>query len=311
MNAFFMNLGTVAMQVFILFLLMTVGFSTGKFGIFNDSTAKRLSDFCLKFATPAVIIKSFIRAYNPADAKNLLFSLLAAVICHIICIAVATAMFRGKDLKKRSLLRCSAVLSNAGFMAMPLQAALLGSDGTFYGAAYVIVLTLFIWTYALVEMSAGSEKMNLKKIIINPGVIAVLIGLPIFLLSVKLPEPISATINHVANLNTPLPMIVVGYYLSKTSLKKVFQNRATYAVMAARLLISPLLCLGVLYLLRFSGTMLTSTVIAASAPVAVACTMFAAKFGNDTELSANMVSVSTLFSIATMPVVVALAQTLA
>ena len=311
MNVFFMNLGTVATQVFILFLLMMVGFFTGKFNIFDDSTAKILSDFCLKFATPAVIIKSFIREYNPADAKNLLIAVLAAVICHIICIATATAMFRGKNVKERSLLRCSAVLSNAGFMAMPLQAALLGNDGTFYGAAYVIVLTLFIWTYALIVMSAGSEKMNFKKIIINPGVIAVLVGLPIFLFSVKLPEPISATVNHIANLNTPVPMIVVGYYLSKTSLKKVFLSKVTYAVMAARLLIAPLICLGVLYILQISGTILVSTVIAASAPVAVACTMFSAKFGNDTELSANMVSVSTLFSIVTMPLIVALAQTVA
>lgn len=311
MHAFLINLTTVAGQVFILFLLMAIGFATGKAKLFNDAAIKCVADFCLMFATPAVIIKSFMRKFEPSMAKTLLLALLGAAICHVVGITVGKIFFRCGDNKQRKMLQNSTMLSNAGFMALPLQTALLGSDGSFYGAAYVIMLTIVLWTYSYTDMSMGKEKMNIKKIILNPGIIAVIIGTPIFVLSLSLPEPIAATVNHIANLNTPLPMIVVGYYLSNTSFKKVFSNARGLLCVFARLLIVPLICLLLLYLLGFRGSMYISTVIAASAPIAVAVTMFSARFDGYTELSANMVSVSTLFAVFTMPLVVALAQTLA
>ena len=65
---FIANLLTVAEQVFILFLLILVGFICGKAKILGDGTVKQLSTFCLYFATPAVIVKSFIREFaNKVD----------------------------------------------------------------------------------------------------------------------------------------------------------------------------------------------------------------------------------------------------
>ena len=78
-----------------------------------------------------------------------------------------------------------------------------------------------------------------------------------------------------------------------------------------KIVIVPLLCLGILRLLGFTQDLLVSTIISISAPVAVGVTMFTAKYGCETELSASMVSISTLLSIITMPIIVALAQTIA
>ncbi len=308
---FINNLLTVAEQVFILFLLMLVGFISNKTKILNDETVKKMSTFCLYFATPAVIIKSFIMDFDSRIAISLLLALLAGVICHIIGIFIATVAFRKGTPQQIAVSRNSVVLSNAGFMALPLQAALLGDSGVFYGTAYATVLTVVLWTYCFTTMSCGTEKMNFRKILFNPGIIAVIIGVPLFLFSVKPPEIVTTTLVHLGNLNTPLPMIIVGYYLADTSIKKVFTKRSNYLVIATRLIIVPLVCLAALYILGYSGTMLISMIIAASAPIAVAVTMFAARFDGDTENSANVVSVSTLLSIITMPLVVALAQTLA
>lgn len=310
MDAFFQNLFTVAEQVFILFLLIALGYIVGKTRIFDEHAAKVLGDFCLKFATPAVIIKSFMMEFDPKKAKLLLLALIAAVICHIISIIAANLIFRDNDPKKRALYRCSAVLCNAGFMALPLQEALLGSEGAFYGSAYVIVMSVFLWTYGYSTMGVGKEKMNIKKIILNPGIIAVLIGLPIFIFSIKLPSPIVTAVNHIANLNTPLPMVVVGFYLSCASIKVVAKNPRCFISIFARLVIVPIASIIVLKLLGYGGTMFVSTIVSSCAPIAVAVTMFASSFGGDSELSANTVSISTLLSIITMPIIVALAQTL-
>lgn len=307
---FFSNLLTVTEQVFILFLLMTLGFICGKTKLFNDEFVKIIADFCLKFATPCVIIKSFLRPFEKEMAIGLLIAIFMAVFCHIVGIVISNIVFRGKTAEK-VLYRNTALLSNAGFMGLPLQAALLGNEGTFYGAAYATILTLFLWTYAYTTMSLGEVKMNFKKIILNPGVIGVLISIPLFVFSVELPQVITTTVNHVANLNTPLPMIAVGYYISNIEFKTMFRNVKEYVAMGLKLIVVPIVSLILLHLFGFGGVKYVATIIAASAPCAVAVTMFAAKFGNDTKASAKMVAVSTLFSIITMPLIVALAQTIA
>ena len=74
------NLLTVAEQVLILFLLIFVGYICGKTKILGSGTVKQLSTFCLYFATPSVIVKSFIREFDPDTAKSLLFATIAAAL---------------------------------------------------------------------------------------------------------------------------------------------------------------------------------------------------------------------------------------
>ncbi len=311
MNDFLNNLLGVAGQVLILFILVCLGFICGKVKVLNDTAVKVISDLCLMFATPAVIINSFIRPFNETEAFNYLLAAIAAVICHGIGILCGHLIFHTKDIKRKAVMRGASMLSNAGFMGLPLQLALLGTIGAFYASAYATVLTIFLWTYGVYAMSYGKDKLNLKKILLNPGIIAVLIGVPLFILPIEVPDIIKTAVTHVSNLNTPLPMIVIGYYLSKISFKSIFSKKAGLEGIAVSLLLVPLISLFVLYVLGFRGDLFTSSVISISAPVAVAVTMFTVKYDGDIELSTNIVSISTLFSIITMPIIVALAQTIA
>lgn len=326
MALFFENFLNVSTQVLILFLLMAVGFVCGKTKIINSETAKHISDFCLKFTTPCVIIRSFLSSkLNPnASVNGLFWGLFAAIICHIIAVLFAQLVFRDKNPDRKALFRSSASLSNAGFMGMPLQAALLGSIGEFYGATFIVVMSFTLWTYGFVTMSSGTEKMSLKKAIINPAVIAIIIGLPLFLF---LPnsfvsntdgffyKTIYTTISHIANCNTPIPMIIVGYYLSQSRILDSLKDAKCMLSIFSKLVIIPFICIAVLYGsiklgLPVDANIFRASIISISTPIAVAVTMFAAKFDGETALGANMASVSTLLSIITMPIIVATAMTL-
>ena len=81
--------------------------------------------------------------------------------------------------------------------------------------------------------------------------------------------------------------------------------------MAMRLVAYPLILLGVLYLFGVRGNVLTVLVIGASAPVGATTTIFSAKFNRDTELSVRLVSLSTVLSMITMPIIVGLTQMIA
>ena len=160
-------------------------------------------------------------------------------------------------------------------------------------------------------MSGSRQNLSPRKLILNPGVLSLAIGLMLFLARITLPTVLASPMGHLAALNTPLPMLIIGFYLADTDLKAALRDWRSYAAIGLRLLVVPLTALGILYLCGVRGTLLVSMIIAASAPVAASTTMFATKYDCDTGLSVNLVSLSTLLSLITMPLIVALAQVIA
>ena len=302
------NFLTVAEQVAVLFLLIGTGAVFGKAKLINDVSVRSLADIALYLATPCVIVRSFQREISAEIFEGLMIALLAAVGIHLLGILIAHLCLRNKEDNKRAVMRFAAVFSNAGYMALPLQQAILGDDAVLFGAAYVAVFNLFMWTYGVWVMGPKGQRLSLKKALINPGVIAVAVGLVVLLGGIKLPTIISAPIDHLANLNTPIPMLVIGYYLSQADVKAALRDRSVYLTMAMRLLLMPVLTFGIMYLLGVRGVVLVSSVVAASAPAATATTMFAAKYNRDPLSSVNVVVLSTLLSIVTMPLIVGAAK---
>ena len=151
---------------------------------------------------------------------------------------------------------------------------------------------------------------NRVKMIVNPGTVGLALGAPLFFCSVRLPDVIGAPVHHMANLNTPLAMIVIGYCLAGARFGRVLRMGSVYVATAIRLVLCPLLVIAALYPLRASldRNLMLAMVIAASAPVAAMVSMFATKYRRDVDVSVAVVSGSTLLSVLTMPVVIALAM---
>ncbi|MBR2667110.1 MAG: AEC family transporter [Oscillospiraceae bacterium] len=305
------NLFTVGQQVVILFILIAVGVLLGRRRVINDTGAAVITDVVLYVVAPCVIIQAFQRPFDAAMLRGLLLSLLLAAAATVLSIALGYLCFHDKNAARRRVLRFAAVFSNCGFMGLPLQEAVLGADGLFYGSAFLVVFNLLAWTWGLAVMSGDRQILSAKKLVLNPGILGVIIAVALFLGSVTLPTVIYQPVHYLAALNTPLPMLVIGYHLSHANLRRAFTAGACWLSMALRLLIVPLLALLGMKLCGVEGTQMVSLVISVAAPVAALCTMFSAKFKNDTELSVSLVSASTLLSIITMPVVIALAQLLA
>ena len=299
------NILTVAQQVLILFILIGIGFITNKAGVFNKNAIKRLTDFMLDIVTPAVIINSFSRKLDMVMLKGLAIVFIAAIAIHIVNIFCSKAIIHDRDKNRESVLRMAMIFSNCGYMSFPLQNAILGSDGVFYGAAYVAVFNIALWTYGEYMMNR-SYKFSPKKIILNPGILGTAAGLVIFFTSMPVPEVIATPIGYLADLNTPVAMVIIGFHLANAEFKIKGLNEILS--IGFRLILSPVIMIVGLLLFGIRGDVLIVCAIAASAPIAAATTMFANKFGADTPLSATLVSVSTVLSIITMPVIVGIAQ---
>ena len=138
---------TVAQQVATLFLLIAIGAIGAKTKLLGEAGAKAMANVVLYIATPCVIMKSCIREFNTGMLWGFLTVVAVALINHLLLILAARVFFRQKEEGRRRILRCAMVFSNAGYMAIPLQQAILGDEGVFYCAAYVIVFNVFLWTY--------------------------------------------------------------------------------------------------------------------------------------------------------------------
>lgn len=299
---------TVFTQVIILFILIFIGFILNKANILNEVGAKAVTDIVLYIATPAVIIKSFIREFSPDLLKNLGIGFLAGIIAHIIFILLSILLLRSKDISKQKILQFGVIFSNCGYMSLPLLQAVLGDDGVFYGATYIAVFQIATWSYGLFLMGDGFKSMTPKKVILSPGIIGFAVAFIIFVLEIPVPSIIREPINYMASLNTPLPMIIIGYHLANSNfLKGLLDIRLLFATVL-KLVVFPLIAIFGFYICGIKGTMPMALTTCISAPTAALCTMFASKFERDTSLSVTMVSLTTLLSIISMPLIATLAE---
>ncbi len=300
----------VGTQVAILFILIGIGFLLGKTGKMDDQASLGMSNLVVYVVMPAMQIVAFQRPVESQTLHNFFMVLLVAAVVQIIGLFLAHAMVRSRDEQRCRTLRFSASFSNCGFMALPLQLALLGSIGVFYGSAYSMVFTLLAWTYGIYLLTGDKQQLTWKNLLLNPGIISALLALVLYLGQVTLPEILLKPLEHMSHLNTPLPMVIVGYQLSKADFRAAVRGWDAWLAAVTRLLLSPLIAIALCLLLHVEREVALVVVIAASAPPASLLGILSAKFGRSTELSSSVLSLHTLLSILTMPIMVGLAQTL-
>ncbi|MED9970982.1 MAG: AEC family transporter [Ruminococcus sp.] len=307
---FFDNFTAIAQQVLVLFILIAVGFGCGKKGVITEHASKKMTDIVLYVVTPCVMIAAFQREFSFELLGKVFIAAITATVIMTASILLARLVIRDKNEARKKVLQFSVIFSNCGFMSLPLQKALLGDDGWFFGSIFVAIFNVFCWTYGLADMSGDIKQLSIKKLALNPGIIGVLAAVILFAAKIKLPVFIIEPVTHLANLNTPIPMLIIGFYLSRADFKKAFTDKGTYLAMLLRLAVIPVAAALAMALLHLDAKMTIAFTIACSAPTAATTTMFAAKFDRDVELSVSAVTASTLLSIITMPLVVSLAYAL-
>ena len=302
------SLFVVARQVGVLFLLMAVGFVCNRARVLSEKSVKGMVEVLMLVVTPCVIVHAFQRPFETSLLQGLGWAVGISVLAHAAGI-LAASCFRMADRGRRSVLRFATTFSNAGFMGLPLEYALLGSDGVFFGAVYVAMFNVVCWSWGLVTMGGSLKEIRTRTLFVNPGTVGIACGLPFFIFSLQLPSVLNEPVKMLADLNTPLAMIVIGYYLAEARFEVVVRCGAAYVSAFLRLVAIPGIVLGVVWLCRPpDGTMAVALVTAACAPVAALTTVFAAKYDRDVSLSVGLVSGTTLLSILTMPPIVGLAM---
>ena len=304
----------VANQVLIMFLLIAVGAVLSKTKMLSENGAKDISAILMYIVTPALMITAYQRDYDPAEAGGLLWCFGLSVITHLVAIGIGTLIFRKNERfypnDRHCIARFGSIYSNAGFFSYPLLIAVFGPEGIFYGVGYTAIFTLFCWTHGVCLINGKFDRKQLGKLLLNPAIIGVLLAMLLYFTGWRLPERVNTVLGYLGDLNTPLAMIVLGTWVVKADWKRVFRDWTIFLTAGVRLIAIPLVMIGILLLLPVDDTVRIAALLPAAAPVGCNTAMIPALFGKDRFYGSQLVAVSTLLSIATMPCMVWLIQAL-
>lgn len=313
MEKLFMELSLLLMEkILSLFLIVIIGFCIVRWGLLDEDDARPVSNFVMYVISPCVFFSAFNQAYTDERFRGFLLTLLGGILVHAVYIIAAGIL--KKPFHMLNIEQASLVYTNAGNLTIPLVASVLGEEWTFYACGYAVIQTILMWTHCC---SLVSEKnmMQVKKIILNPNIIAMAVSFILFMTGVQLPGLLQETISDLSGMIGPLSMIVIGMSIARMDLKKVFlKSGRIYLITFLRLLVFP--CL-IIFLFRFSGIfqlhsrsreILLVTILAASAPAAASVTQFAQIYRKDYELASSINVCTVIFCIITMPVILMLYQ---
>ena len=306
----------VANQVLIIFGLVVIGFILTKAKMLTEKGVKDLTNILLFVVTPCVLISSYQKEFSVSEAKKLGLAALLAIGIHIVAIVISSLVFIKNDDKKFNRINnFASVYSNCGFMAIPLLSEALGAQGVFYGSMYLAVFTPLYWTHGVYVYTGGDKKeISLKKAFLNPGLIGTTLSLVLFITGFWFKDYIpsvniavgtfKSVVSYMASLNTPLAMLVLGYYLANVNFLSCLKKPALYLVSILRLGVIPIIGIYIMKLLNVDMEIAKAIIIPAACPTATVTTLFASRFKLDAEYSAELVSATTLLSIITIPLVV-------
>lgn len=301
-----MNQGSLvsitAQQVLVMFLLILVGYLAVRARILGAEARRSFSALLVNIVVPAMIVDSYLIPFDPDILANLVRTALVSTGALLIGLGIALLATRRMQSPDRPILRFAITFSNAGYMGFPLIEALFGAEGLLYASIFNTFFNILIWTAGIALLDPGAKGTNpVRELVKKPALLAVALGLVLYLGRVPVPDLIAQPIGLLGGMNTPLSMLITGIIIATSDLKAVIRRGALWQTILLRMLAVPaaavLLCLA-----TGTGGMVGAVIILLEAcPCAAITSVFAVQYRYDEQLAAGAVVVSTLLSIAALP----------
>lgn len=286
---------------------MLFGFMLVRIKILDMFGSQQIANMTTKFVIPIVLLMSFQQPYDPAQLSLLLFTFIGSILLMITRIIFAKLLIRNSS----KIDQFAVVFSNTALVGIPIIFPLLGYQGIFYLSMYIVVSSIFQFTYGVWILSEGKQTVTIRQALFNPASIGAFIGLGLYLLQIQLPSVLYNGLDKIADTSSPLGMILLGGYLARSRLKEIFMVKNNYWTVMVRLVITPLIGLIIIWLLPIQNqSVLLVLSIANCTPTAVNTALFSQLYGGDYEYGARLVVLASLLAMVTMPIMITLSNLL-
>ncbi|MDF2907241.1 MAG: transporter [Herbinix sp.] len=288
-----------------LFVYILVGIYAKKKAIITKENQHKYIDLVLQILMPCMIFSSFKQTITSEV-------IMKAGLVIVIAFGIAlSALFLGKILyrnyppDKKSIMQYGTIVNNAGFAGLPLAGEIFGDIGLFYASFFLIPNRIFMWTAGISLFEKTDTKTKWRNILLNPNIIAVELGLLRCVLPIEIPYFMDYSIDKIGATVSPLSMIIVGAILADVDIKSIF-DKSVFFVAGVRLILLPLLTIGVVTLLRLDSTISGVALVLTAMPVGTTTALLAAKYHADVAFASKCVFITTLASLITVPILMLL-----
>ena len=294
----------VILQVVVLFLMMFCGFLSIKTRLISNEGITGLNNLVIYFSLPCLTIAKLQQSVDPALVKDLItVFLLACLTMSLFGLLSRYVFFRREPAQRRSVYASMCTFPNVGYMGYPVMTAAFGAGNLIYGVLYVAAFNVLSWSVGVVMFDRSA--LDLRRLLKIPTLIASMLGIALFALEIRLPGPVFNFLDSMGSITTPLAMFIIGSRLAQLCLDDMKDVKLLLACVL-RLLIYPLIAYLLLTVLGFSGLVRAVVVLCSGMPAAAQLVIQADTYGGDVKVASRAVAVSTLLSIATIPVVLLL-----
>lgn len=290
---------SIAAQVVILFLVVLVGMLCRRLRYFTDETIRGVTQLVVNITLPVLTVYNMQRPFEMRVLVNFLLTLGISLLAILAALLGAFFLFRNRPHDKRAVLMNMQGFSNCGFMGYPIILA-VNPDWMIYAVAYNIAYLLVSWTVG-VSLFQGRQNISLKRVLLNPNVVASFLGFGVFCLNITLPSLLSQTMSLVGGLTTPLSMLLIGTRICGVRLSDL-RDRDYHITAALRLVALPLIVYLLLRPLPLDHAVRSTIYLLTAMPCGTLTAMQAELYGGDTHFAARAIAYSTLLSLLTVPV---------
>ncbi|MBQ3409808.1 AEC family transporter [Candidatus Saccharibacteria bacterium] len=299
LSLFYTRLGSIA-------LIIALGFLLGRLKLISTDTNKQLVNLLLTVFMPAALFSAFPETYDDSTAKLFYSGLIAGIVVMLAMAFLAKLIFT-KLIYKGELRfesQFAFIFNNATFLGYPIVVNTFGDSGVIAYCGFIIAFNIALFSYGVYLFERKIDRKALTRIIKNPNILAVLAGMVIFLAGLKLPEFVTDSVSLVGSATTPLSVICIGFMLSRADFKKLIRRWRLILTATIQLIIGPVLTFIIVSLLRFPAEVIAVCTLIQTLPTATSLSLFATKYGGNEIESSELVAISTVLSVITMPLMV-------
>lgn len=299
LGEFYSRLGTIA-------IILALGFLLGKLKLISESTNKQVVNLLLMVFMPAALFSAFPSEFSEESLKLFFAGLLGGVVVMFALIFVSKLVFNKFIYKgeMRFESQFAFIFNNATFLGYPIVAYTFGEQGIIPYCGFIIAFNIALFSYGVFLFERKMSWRLVRDTVLNPNIIAVFLGMLVFLLNIPLPSFVADAAEFTGAATVPLSLICIGFMLSSANFKKLIRKWRLFLTAFIQLTLGPTVTYFLLSWLQFPTEVVVVCTLIQALPTATSLGLFAAKYGGNEVESSELVTISTLMSVATLPVII-------
>ena len=301
LTEFYARLGAIA-------LILILGFFLGRWKLISTSTNKDLTNLLLTIFMPASLFVAFPSTFDDNSLHLFFAGLVGGIFIMVLLIVLSKLLFNKWFLKGglRYESQFAFIFNNATFLGYPIVVNTFGPTGVIAYCGFIIAFNVALFSYGIWLFEHKLSLKLIKSVITNPNILAVMLGMVFFLTDLNVPEFITDAVGFVGNATTPLSIICIGFMLSRADFKTIATKWRLVLIAGSQLILGPLVTFFTLTALKFPTEVISVCTLIQALPTATSLGLFATKYGGNNIEASELVTVSTVLSVVTMPIMILL-----